>query len=74
MWHTYQMALFARKPEPVKQVKAAAGSNAGASQIGNFYAYSDGVTRSRFMQVPTISRSRDLMCSVLGCLKLELFK
>ena len=48
------MALFARKPEPVKQVKAAAGSNAGATQIGNFYAYSDGVQRQRFMQVPTI--------------------
>jgi hypothetical protein len=68
------MALFARKPEPAKQVKAAAGSNAGASQIGNFYAYSDGSQRQRFMQVPTISRSRDLMCSVIGCLKLELFK
>ena len=68
------MALFARKPEPVKQVKAAAGSNAGASQIGNFYAYSDGVSRQRFMQVPTISRSRDLMASVIGCLPLKMYK
>ncbi len=75
------MALFTRKPEPAKIVKAAAGSassrtgsNAGASQIGNFYAYSDGSIRQKFMQVPTISRSRDLMCSVIGCLKLEQFK
>jgi len=68
------MALFARKPEPAKQVKAAAGSNAGASQIGNFFAYSDGVQRQRFMQVPTISRSRDLFASVIGCLKLLQFK
>ena len=68
------MALFARKPEPAKQVKAAAGSNAGASQIGNFYAYSDGVSRQRFMQVPTISRSRDLMASVIGCLPLKMYK
>jgi hypothetical protein len=81
VWHTKQMALFTRKPEPAKIVKAAAGSassrtgsNAGASQIGNFYAYSDGSIRQRFMQVPTISRSRDLMCSVIGCLKLEQFK
>ena len=68
------MALFARKPEPAKQVKAAAGSNAGASQIGNFFAYSDGVSRQRFMQVPTISRSRDLMASVIGCLPLKMYK
>ena len=75
------MALFTRKPEPATIVKAAAGSassrtgsNAGASQIGNFYAYSDGVIRSRFMQVPTISRARDLGASVIGCLKLKQYK
>jgi hypothetical protein len=81
MWHTKPMALFTRKPEPAKIVKAAAGSassrtgsNAGASQIGNFYAYSDGSIRQRFMQVPTISRARDLGASVLGCLKLKQYK
>jgi len=75
------MALFTKKIEPAKQIKAAAsgsssrtGSNAGASQIGNFYAYSDGVQRQRFMQVPTISRSRDLMASVIGCLPLKMYK
>jgi hypothetical protein len=68
------MAIFSKKPEPTRVVKAAAGSNAGASQIGNFYAYSDGVARSRFMQVPTISRSRDLMASVIGCLPLVMVK
>ena len=81
IWHTFNMALFARKPEPAKVVKAAAGyaadrtgTNAGASQIGNFFAYQSGQIRQRFMQVPTISRSRDLMVSVIGCLKLEQFK
>jgi hypothetical protein len=81
VWHTKPMALFTRKPEPAKIVKAAAGaasnrtgSNAGASQIGNFYAYSDGSIRQRFMQVPTISRARDLGASVLGCLKLKQYK
>ena len=75
------MALFTKKIEPAKQIKAAAGrassrtgNNAGASQIGNFYAYSDGVQRQRFMQVPTISRSRDLMASVIGCLPLKMYK
>ena len=68
------MAIFTKKPEPEKVVKAAAGSNAGASQIGNFFAYSDGVQRSRFMQVPTISRSRDLMASLIGCLPLVMYK
>jgi hypothetical protein len=68
------MAIFNKKPEPTQVVKAAAGSNAGASQIGNFYAYTDGVLRSRFMQVPTISRARDLMASVIGCLPLVMYK
>ena len=68
------MAIFNKKPEPPKVVKAAAGSNAGASQIGNFFAYTDGVLRSRFMQVPTISRSRDLMASLIGCLPLVMYK
>ena len=75
------MALFNFKPQPEKVVKAAAGyaadrtgTNAGASQIGNFYAYQSGQIRQRFMQVPTISRSRDLMASVIGCLRLEQFK
>ena len=75
------MPIFDFKPRPEKVVKAAAGyaadrtgTNAGASQIGNFFAYQSGQIRQRFMQVPTISRSRDLMASVIGCLKLEQFK
>lgn len=68
------MAIFNKKPEPPKVVKAAAGSNAGAQQIGNYFAYTDGVLRSRFMQVPTVSRSRDLMASLIGCLPLVMYK
>ena len=62
------MAIFTKKLEPTTVVKAAAGSNAGASQIGNFFAYTEGDQRARFMQVPTLSRARDLMASVIGCL------
>jgi len=68
------MGIFTSKPEPAKTVKAAAGGNAGASQINNFYAYTEGDQRARFMQVPTLSRSRDLMASVIGCLPLVMFK
>lgn len=75
------MALFARNnkaamavsldPEP--QVKAAVGYNAGASQIGDFYAYYDG-ERNTAISVPTISRARDLIASVIGRLPLKFYK
>ena len=68
------MGIFTSKPEPAKTVKAAAGGNAGASQINNFYAYVEGDQRARFMQVPTLSRARDLMASVIGCLPLVMYK
>jgi hypothetical protein len=68
------MGIFTSKPEPAKTVKAAAGGNAGATQINNFYAYVEGDQRARFMQVPTLSRARDLMASVIGCLPLVMYK
>lgn len=55
-------------------VKAAVGYNAGASQIGNFYAYIDGDARARAMSVPTISRARDLIASMFGCLPIEFYR
>lgn len=74
------MALFTRNKtaalavstEP--SVKAAVGYNAGASQIGNFYSYLDGDARSRAMSVPTISRARDLIASMFGCLPVEFYR
>ena len=64
-------------PQPTKA--AAAGgiyqsvNNGGAGMIGQYYSYVEGDARNRAMSVPTISRARDLMASVLGCMSLKQF-
>jgi len=79
------MAIFSRSvnkaaisPEPTKA--AAAGgyytnsvNNGGAQMIGQYYSYIEGDARNRAMSVATISRSRDLMASVLGCMNLKMY-
>ena len=79
------MALFRRNTKPVygvaePEVKAAVGygyvqqGNQGASQIGPpYFAYAEDGARARCMSVPTISRARDLIASVIGCLPLEMY-
>jgi hypothetical protein len=52
----------------VPEVRAAAG---GANQIGTLYAYSVGAGVERALSVPTISRARDLMASMIGSLDLK---
>jgi hypothetical protein len=78
------MAIFSRSvnkaaisPEPTKA--AAAGSyysnsvnNGGANMIGQYYSYTEG-PRNRAVSVPTISRARDLMASVIGCMNLKMY-
>ena len=78
------MALFGRNkvaalgtsvdPEVKAAVGYGYGGNSGATQINNFYAYTNGEMRQIAMSVPTISRARDLMASVVGCLKLEMYR
>jgi len=77
------MAIFSRSvnkaaisPEPTKA--AAAGgyytnsvNNGGAQMIGQYYSYVEGDARNRAMSVPTVSRARDLMASVIGCMSLK---
>ena len=76
------MAIFnksvnkaAISPQPTKA--AAAGgtfyqnNNAGAQLVGQYYSYVEGTARNRAMSVPTISRARDLMASVIGCMSLK---
>jgi organic radical activating enzyme len=78
------MAIFNRSikkaaisPQPTKA--AAAGgtfyqnNNAGAQLVGQYYSYVEGTARNRAMSVPTISRSRDLMASVIGCMNLKMY-
>jgi hypothetical protein len=64
-------------PQPTKA--AAAGgiyqsvNNGGAGMIGQYYSYVEGDARNRAMSVPTISRARDLMASVLGCMQFKMY-
>ncbi len=67
-------------PQPTKA--AAAGSaayytnsvnNGGAQMIGQYYSYIEGPARNRAMSVPTISRARDLMASVISCMNLKMY-
>lgn len=62
----HRTAAFASAPLP--EVKAAAG---GANQIGALYAYSVGAGVERALSVPTISRARDLIASMIGSLDLK---
>ena len=78
------MAIFNRSvnkaaisPEPTKAAAAGGAymaqntSNVGASMIGTYYSYVEGEARNRAMSVPTVSRARDLMASVIGCMSLK---
>lgn len=68
------MALFTRNTQTAEPVvKAAAGSNAGMSQIDNYYAYTQGNSRQRAMSVPAITRARDLLASVISCTPLKMY-
>jgi hypothetical protein len=48
-------------------------NNAGAQLVGQYYSYVEGTARNRAMSVPTISRARDLMASVIGCMNLKMY-
>jgi phage portal protein BeeE len=72
------MRLFTRKSKPA--VQAAAGvarygnptnSPQGVPTVGNFYFYTADPAADAALSVPTISRSRDLICSMIGCLTLK---
>lgn len=74
------MALRVRgwfKPEGAGKAAAAIApftSNQGASNIGYWPAYIAGDARARAMQVPTITRGRDLICGTIGSLKLDMIR
>ena len=79
------MPLFTRKetkaqisaPEVTKA--AAAGTNlykqnTGPNMIGQYYTYVEGEARNRAMQVPAISRARDLHASVISAMPLKMYR
>jgi phage portal protein BeeE len=60
----------------VPSVQAAVGyAPAGNSRnpIDNFYNYQEGAARQRAMTIATVSRSRDLLASVIGCMPLKMY-
>ena len=61
------------------QKAAAAGAyqvnaNSGTSMIGEYYSYYEAASRQKAMAVPTISRARDLICSLISCMNLKMYK
>ena len=80
------MALFDRKinkaaisPAPAKAAAASAmnpgysSSNVGVNMIGQYYTYQEGQLRAAAVSIPAISRARDLLASVIGCMPLQMY-
>ena len=66
-----QVSKAAISPAPSKA--AAAGGYGGTNSIGRYYQYQEGTARNNAISVPTCSRSRDLMASVIGCMSLRMY-
>jgi HK97 family phage portal protein len=67
------MAIFSLKravPNTPNAQVGAAGA-AGNPFVGNFMTYTAGFDRQAAIQIPTISRSRDLICGMIGCLPIR---
>ena len=80
------MGLFDRKvnkaaisPAPAKAAAAGAmnpgynSSNVGANMVGQYYTYREGQLRAAAISIPAISRARDLLASVIGCMPLQMY-
>jgi hypothetical protein len=52
---------------------AASSANGGAAMVGVYYNYVEGDARNAAMSVPTVSRARDLIASVIGCMPLRMY-
>lgn len=79
------MAIFTRKEtkaqiSPAAPTKAAAAgtgyskSLAGPNMIGQYYSYVEGEARNRAMQIPAISRARDLHAAVISAMPLKMYR
>ena len=82
------MGIFTRRenkaqisPVGVVQKAAAVGGTnlyqpqmAGPNLVGQYYTYVEGEARNRAMQVPAISRARDLHASVISAMPLKMYR
>ena len=79
-WHTSPMGIF-NKPVTkaaisVPSVQAAVGYapvGNSSNPVGNFYNYMEGQQRNQAMSLATVSRSRDLLASVIACMPLKMY-
>jgi phage portal protein BeeE len=71
-------AISPAAPEPQVKAAAVAGgyspNSGGVNLIGQYYTYQEGEARNRCMQVPAISRSRDLHASVISAMPLKMYR
>ena len=72
------MAIFDRRVSkaaisPTVDKAAAAGGYGGANSVGRYYQYIEGTARNNAISVPTISRARDLIASVIACQNLRMY-
>ena len=69
------MGLFSRSVPPAfgADIKAAAGS-AAQTALSQTMTYTVGTAELRALQLPTISRARDLIASMIGCLDLRAYR
>jgi len=64
-------------PAPVQKAAAAGGyssNSASSAMIGQYYTYQEGEARNRAMQVPAVSRARDLHASVISAMPLKMYR
>lgn len=71
MCETPTVGLFTQKITTAQTGSAPIKAAAGASSIGSFVNYSVGGLEERALSIPTISRARDLLASMIGCLELK---
>lgn len=65
------MAIFSRTVRTAQLGAAPVRAAAGVSQIGNYMAYTNGTLEQRAVSIPSVSRARDLMASMIGSLELK---
>jgi hypothetical protein len=66
------MAMFSKKENALPKAAIGAGrysgGNLGAAMIDKFTFYSASPSVEAALSIPTVSRARDLICSMIGCL------
>ena len=58
---------------PKVQAALGFGGTYSKDAIGAFYQYTEGTARAEAMTLATVSRSRDLLASVIGCMPLKMY-